>query len=232
MDELNPITRQEKIIAGENIQPITRMEKLLAGEDLEPVTRLEHFVKKYKDGSGSGGGTGGGGVEHSDYINPEWTDWQYFSTSNNRNSLVKKLKYNDTANGTNFKNMFRESSSLTNIPSLNTINGTDFSYMFYGCNKLITINTLNVSKGTRLTSMFTGCGALENITFEGIVPVNSDINLFPYNQKLTVDSLMSFINALQNTSGTTYKVTIGSTNLAKLTADQIQIATDKNITLA
>ena len=61
MDELNPITRQEKIIAGENIQPITRMEKFLAGEDLEPVTRLEHFIKKYKSGEGTGGGTGGGG---------------------------------------------------------------------------------------------------------------------------------------------------------------------------
>lgn len=36
----------------ENLSPIVRSERLLAGEDLEPVTRLEYFLKQ----AGSGGG--------------------------------------------------------------------------------------------------------------------------------------------------------------------------------
>ncbi len=80
--------------------------------------------------------------------------------------------------------------------------------------------------------MFYNCTALENVTFEGTIPVRGNMSVFSYSNKLTVKSLMSFINALTNMSDTaTYTITIGSTNLAKLTEEQIQIATDKRITL-
>lgn len=193
--------------------------------------------------------TGGG-------INPEWTDWGYFSAGDNRNDLVSKLKYNDTSNGISFGAMFRYCTLLTEIPDFDTSNGTSFTEMFYYCSSLITAPNIDTSKGTNFNSMFYSCAnliniprvnlslatsmsrifynskKLENITFEDIIPITQNIDLLSTNVSLTTDSLMSFINALQNTTGTTYKVTIGSTNLAKLTADQIQIATDKNITLA
>ena len=38
------------------LEPITRKEKIIAGEDLQPITRLEKFLKQY------GGGGGGGSV--------------------------------------------------------------------------------------------------------------------------------------------------------------------------
>ena len=41
------------------LEPITRKEKIIAGENLEPITRLEKFLKEY-GGSGSSGGGGGG----------------------------------------------------------------------------------------------------------------------------------------------------------------------------
>ena len=41
------------------LEPITRKEKIIAGENLEPITRLEKFLKEY---GGSGGSGGGGGV--------------------------------------------------------------------------------------------------------------------------------------------------------------------------
>lgn len=86
--------------------------------------------------------------------------------------------------------------------------------------------------GTNWSSMFGLCSALENVTFEGTIPVRGNMSVFSSCPKLTVDSLMSFINALTNMSDTaTYTITIGSTNLAKLTEEQIQIATDKRITL-
>ena len=44
------------------LEPITRQEKIIAGENLTPITRMEMFLKNF---GGSGGG-GGGGVQ------PDW----------------------------------------------------------------------------------------------------------------------------------------------------------------
>ena len=195
----------------------------------------------------------GGGIDWS-----QWTDWQYFSCNNNRNELVAKLKYSDTANGTNFNNMFSSCSALTTIPQLDTSKGNSFNNMFYYCSNLTTIPQLDTSSGTNFSSMFSycraltsisllnmssmtsiawssmfqNCTALENVTFEGTIPVRGNMTVFSSCPNLTVESLMSFINALTNmSSSSTYTITIGSTNLAKLTEEQIQIATDKRITL-
>ena len=49
----------------------------------------------------------------------------------------------------------------------------------------------------------------------------------------TVDSMVAMFNSLKNLTGETAKtLTLGSTNLAKLTAEQKAIATNKNWTLA
>ena len=37
------------------LEPITRQEKIIAGKDLEPVTRMEMFLKQYGGGGGGGG---------------------------------------------------------------------------------------------------------------------------------------------------------------------------------
>ena len=43
------------------LEPITRQEQIIAGKDLQPVTRMEFFLKAYGGGGsgGSGGGSGG-----------------------------------------------------------------------------------------------------------------------------------------------------------------------------
>ena len=38
------------------LEPITRQEKIIAGQDLTPITRMEKFLKNF------GGGGGGGSV--------------------------------------------------------------------------------------------------------------------------------------------------------------------------
>lgn len=38
------------------LEPITRKEKIIAGENLEPITRMEQFLKKFGGSGGSGGG--------------------------------------------------------------------------------------------------------------------------------------------------------------------------------
>ena len=160
----------------------------------------------------------------------------------------------DTSNGTSFSGMVSYCSSLTTIPKLDTSSGTKFDYMFGDCTSLTTVPQLDTSSGTNfygmfnncrslttieLTSfvasqnMFYGCSALENLTVTGTITVNNNYLNLSYSPKLTVESLMSVINALaDNTGKTTYTVTLGATNLAKLTDEQKQIAIDKNYTLA
>jgi hypothetical protein len=214
-------------------------------------------------------------------INPEWTDWRYFSCENNRNDLVAKLKYSDTSNGTTFSYMFDGCSSLTTIPELDTSNGKSFSYMFRDCSSLTYVPPLDCSSATSVANMFRGAGGQKtNLNIAGLDTSNAtDFSYMFYGSKvvrigkiilsnatnvssfinqsnleefyvegeiaitglslsscrnLTHDSLMSVLNALHDYSGSTstYKLTLGSTNLAKLTADEIAIAEGKGWTLA
>ena len=41
------------------LEPITRQEQIIAGKDLKPITRMEMFLKQYGGGSGGGGSSGG-----------------------------------------------------------------------------------------------------------------------------------------------------------------------------
>ena len=146
------------------------------------------------------------------------TEWQYFSYYNNRNTLVAKLKYSDTSNGTNFSNMFYSCSGLTTIPQLDTSKGTGFSGMFYscsglttipqldtskgtgfgsmfnGCSKLTTIPQLDTSNGTNFSNMFYSCSALTNLTIAGSINT-SGMNLKSAT-KLSKSSITSVVNAL------------------------------------
>ena len=51
------------------LEPITRKEKIIAGENLEPITRMEQFLKKFGGSGGSGGSGGGGGGVTTLHIN-------------------------------------------------------------------------------------------------------------------------------------------------------------------
>ena len=44
------------------LEPITRQEKIIAGQDLTPITRMEMFLKQYGGGGGGGSGSGSGGA--------------------------------------------------------------------------------------------------------------------------------------------------------------------------
>ena len=41
------------------LEPITRQEKIIAGQDLEPITRMEMFLKNFGGGGGSAPAAGG-----------------------------------------------------------------------------------------------------------------------------------------------------------------------------
>lgn len=80
---------------------------------------------------------------------------------------------------------------------------------------------------------FNGCSGLKNLIFKSTVKINNNNLDFTKSTLLTVESLLNLLNALEdNTGGTQYTLKLGSTNLAKLTDEQKQIAYDKNIALS
>lgn len=94
-----------------------------------------------------------------------------------------------------------------------------------------TIDKLIVVEELKYASTFKGCANLKNIIFEGVIGENISFLDSPL---LTYDSIMSIINHLKDFSGTTttMKLTLGTTNLEKLTDAEKKIATDKGWTLA
>ena len=136
----------------------------------------------------------------------------------------------------NIGQMF-EASGITEIGELDfsTVTRTNGTAIFNACALLESIDKIILPNGqTTFNNWFAGCTALKSVTFEGVIGANN-LNV----QKSTLlshDSLMSIINCLADksadTSGTTWAVTLGTTNLAKLTDAEKAIATQRGWTLA
>ena len=143
----------------------------------------------------------------------------------------------NTSNVTNMSLMFASCANLTTIPQLDTSNVTDMSNMFSGCRKITTIPQLNGEKLINVYRNFYSCTSLEN--FNGLINLGQEFstsqNANYYNYTLDLSSStslteQSIINILNNlydiaTKGcNTQTVTLGATNLAKLTSTEGQQA--------
>ena len=101
---------------------------------------------------------------------------------------------------------------------------------FYGCTSLsdMTISNTVAKLGK---SVFINCLNLTNVTLGSGFNCNG-LDLSP-STKYSVDTLVAMLTALSDRTGqTAYTLTLGATNLAKLSDEQKAIATDKNWTLA
>ena len=103
-----------------------------------------------------------------------------------------------------------------------------------GCELLTEIECLRVAEDTEFNSVFNYAASLKELRVDGIIGQNGfDVH---WSTKLTHDSLMSIISALQDksadTSGTEWKVTLGTENLAKLSEEEISVAEEKGWVLA
>lgn len=163
-----------------------------------------------------------------------------FSSMFNNCVALKSIPAFNTESATDFDSAFSNCTSLESIPVLNTSNATDMSGFFSGCSSLKTIEELNWEKANVLNVAFYNCKSLINLGgFKNLgqnYPLNSAANKssltldISSSNKLTHDSLMNVINKVYDiaTKGVaTQKITIGSTNVAKLTAEEIAIATNK-----
>ena len=151
----------------------------------------------------------------------------------------------DTSNVTDMRTMFWGCTSLTTIPQLDTSNVTIMHNMFTNCKNLISIPQLDTSNVAGVSSMFSNCTSLTTLGgFQNLgmaYDTNQDANYRSYRldlsvcKKLTHDSLMNVINGLYDikTKGcNSQQLILGSTNLAKLTAEEIAIATNKGWTVS
>lgn len=133
----------------------------------------------------------------------------------------------DTKNVTNMRGMFNYCKNLTTVPLFDTSKVTNMSNMFSSCDKLTTIPALNASSATTLNGIFYSSKALKSILMYGM-KVKFDISA---STKFEREDLVTILNNL-GTVTTATTLTMGSTNLAKLTDTDKEIATNKGWTLA
>lgn len=124
------------------------------------------------------------------------------------------------------------STKLSRIGIVDFSSATKTSNTFSYTTSLQTIDKV-VTGGKSLSNSFIYVYNIKNIAFDGELVSSTQ---FTHSSKLTHDSLMNILNALkdysQDTSGTTYTLTIGAKNIAKLTSDEIKIAKDKGWVIA
>ena len=136
----------------------------------------------------------------------------------------------DTSNVTNMSRMFFMDAALRDIDmtGCDTSKVTDMTFMFYQTYNLRELTgVLDMSSVTNTNQMFIMAESLTTISISNLGVALSLSSC----TKLSHDSLTYLINHLKTvTSATT--LTLGATNLAKLTDDEKQVAIDKGWTLA
>ena len=105
--------------------------------------------------------------------------------------------------------------------------GTKFQNAWLNCTILATMPQLNLSSGTDFTHTWAGCSSLTTLGGFGAIKESIDLSA---STKLTVESIMNVVNQAATVTGKT--MTLGSTNLAKLSDEQKAVATSKGWTLA
>lgn len=137
--------------------------------------------------------------------------------------------------------VFYNCTKLTDVTIKKRNNGmTMGSGVFYKCSSLKNIKFLGLITSNAFTYVdasnpFYLCTSLENLEIpqgwtENLILSNGSQN---FTNILTHDSLVAMINNLYDySSGTAHTLTIGATNKARLSADEIAVATAKNWTIS
>lgn len=129
--------------------------------------------------------------------------YAYSAFSARLQTLAPYLDFTDTADVTDFSNMFRNNTALTAIPKLDMRKGTNFADMLTG--------------DTALTS-FGGYGIAYSFSLAPCTAMGEE-------------ALVNVLNNLATVTDT-QTLTLGATLLGKLSDDEKKIATDKGWTLA
>lgn len=168
-------------------------------------------------------------------------------TSGNCKYYIKKLPVIDTSDYTSFSSFFDSMVGLEEIPEIDTSKGTNFYKFMYLCIKVKKIPMLDWGNATSIDSWFNTGNNYVNLDYFGgfkdvgkafLTTLSAEYNDYriiigPYIE-MSHDSLMNLINNLYDikTKGVQpQRLILGTTNLAKLTAEEIAIATSKGWTV-
>ena len=109
-------------------------------------------------------------------------------------------------------------------PKFDTSNVTDMSQMFYYCSSLTSVPLFDTSNVTNMSGMFMLCDSLTTLGgFTGL-KVSLDLSSCPL---LTKESILNVFNKAANVTSSPKTLTLGITNLSKLTNAEKAIATNK-----
>ena len=136
--------------------------------------------------------------------------------------------------------MFYSSNYLKYVQGFDTSNVTSMYSMFQYCQSLVTVPKLNASKVVVIANIFGNCsnltnlGGLENLGQAYDTTKSANYSSYTLDlsgsNKLTHDSLMNVINNLYDIKSkgcNPQSLVLGSTNLAKLSSEEVAIATEK-----
>ena len=123
--------------------------------------------------------------------------------------------------------MIRNCGELKTVPLFDTSKVINMYGMFDTCTMLISIPAFDVSKLESAQNMCYACSKLEEIHMRNI---GTDLDIH-WSTKFTREALLEIIGNLKTVTSTK-TLTMGSTNLAKLTEEDKAIATNKGWTLA
>lgn len=136
--------------------------------------------------------------------------------------------------------VFEGCTAITEIELPSTVASFSGSSMFYGCTALETITFKSIPSCSYYTyttgsNPFYRCTALEDV----VLPTGWNVNLLlsngtsSFTNVLTHDSMVRMLENLYDYSGgTAHTLTLGATNLGRLSAAEQQVAADKNWTLS
>lgn len=134
----------------------------------------------------------------------------------------------DFSDVTNMSYMFNACFNLQSAPLIDTSQVDSVPFMFNLCDKLQSVPEYDWTAVTGTSNTFKSCTSLTDLGgFIGL-KANLDLSSCP----LTHDSIMNVINKAADVTASPKTLTLGSTNLAKLTEAQIAVATNKGWTLA
>lgn len=158
--------------------------------------------------------------------------FQYTGIINLIDDLEKQNVKLDTSNCTYYLQAF-QGSRITHYPTIDMSKAINTTYAFGSDANVVKIEKLILSKSTPFYNTFQLARKLEEITIEGTIGQNGFS--VQWSDKLTHDSLLSILNALEDKtsdeSGTTWTIGLGPTNIAKLTENEKAIATQKGWTI-
>lgn len=165
-------------------------------------------------------------------IGSETTDADQMFSNSDVTDLVSVLERNgvtiDTSQAVRLNAVFRTASTKS-LPTIDCSSATSMGMTFYNMSNLEALYLVNVRADCTFDRTIQYCYALTDLTISGTIGNNFIIKEC---NKLTHDSLMSIINALENKTSGTWTCTLTATNLAKLTDAEKAIATQKGWTLA